>query len=338
MIALIFAGLAIVVLVLQVKMAPTVLKKLLCDYKFDMKLAEPGEVITCTSRLVNAWRFPVLYINYIIHLPEGAQIENGNGKAERHRLYLLPKQKYTRDIRFTLPKRGVYKNGKYYLETGDFLGFYSRVRSEDIKADIVIMPEKSQDEMALKTLGGYLGDISIRRFIIEDPVLTIGYREYTGREPMKNIAWSQSARQNQLMVKNNDFTTDTNVAVVLNMQNSDRNELEECLKMVRSACEQLEELHIPYEFICNGDVGNCPEGYGSLHFNYLMMRLGKSNLFSYFSFAQLIDRCIQKKKNNRSYIIITPQLTPDKAKELHRLQLVSDHELCILQTGGNSDD
>ena len=43
-------------------------------------------------------------------------------------------------------------------------------------------------------LSGFLGDVSVRRFIYEDPVLTTGFREYTGREPMKHISWTQSAR------------------------------------------------------------------------------------------------------------------------------------------------
>lgn len=337
MIALIFVGLAIVIGYIQIKLAPTVLQNLFCEYEFDMKLAEPGEVISCRNKLINAWLFPVVYINYIIHLPEGAEKVNGGGKAERHRLFLLPKQKYESDIRFTLPKRGVYKSGKNYLETGDFLGFNSKVVSEELKADIVIMPEKSQDEQVISTLGGYLGDISVRRFIIEDPVLTVGYREYTGKEPMKNISWNQSARKNELMVKKNDFTTDTNVAVVLNMQNSDREKMEECYRIARTVCEQLEEKRIPYEFMSNGDVGNCNEGYGNRHLNYIMMRLGRSNQFSYYSFDELIERCIQKKKNNRSYIIITSGSSEEETRAISSLQAVSDHEVCVLTAGGQDN-
>ena len=338
MIGLLFFALAAVVIYLQITMAPAILKNLFCSYQFDRKLAEPGEEITLTSSLINGWYFPVLYISFIILLPQGAKIIDTRQDSKRHRLYLLPRQKYTSDIRFTLPERGIYRNGRYYLETGDFLGFQSKVVSEELTANIVIMPERSQNEPVLNTLGGYLGDISVRRFIMEDPVLTIGYRDYTGREAMKNISWKQSARKNQLMVKNSDYTTDISVAVVLNMQGNDRILLEESLKLLRSTCEQLEEKRIPYEFLSNGDTGNCPEGYGNHHFNYLMARCGRSSLLSYSSFEQLIDRCIKKRKNNRSYIIITPQLSSSEQIQLDRLQAVSDHPLCILVPGGKQDD
>ena len=338
MIGLIFFGLAAVVFVLQIKTSSIALQNLYCDFRFDKKLAEPGEVITCAFKVVNAWFFPVLYINFIVRLPQGARIVDDGSDSVGHRLYLLPRQKYTGEIRFTLPERGIYKNGRYFLETGDFLGFQSKVLSKDLKTDIVVMPDKSRDEVVLNTMGGYLGDISVRRYIMEDPVLTIGYRDYTGKEPMKDISWKQTARRNQLMVKNSDYTTDINVAVVVNMQSSDPERLEECLRILRNTCEQLEEKRIPYELLSNGDIGNSPEGYGNKHFNHLMLKCGRSGLISYFSFEYLIDRCIQKKKNNRSYIIITAPLSAKQQAQLNRLQNVSDHPLCLITAGGQQDD
>ena len=167
MIGLIFFGLAAVVFVLQIKTSSMALQNLNCDFRFDKKLAEPGEVITCVFKVVNTWFFPVLYINFIVLLPHGARIVDDVRDSVDHRLYLLPGQKYTSEVRFTLPERGIYRNAKYFLETGDFLGFQSKVFSKDLKVDIVVMPNKSPDEVVVNTLGGYLGDISVRRFIID---------------------------------------------------------------------------------------------------------------------------------------------------------------------------
>ena len=132
------------------------------------------------------------------------------------------------------------------------------------------------------------------------------------------------------MVKNKDYTVDTNVAVVLNMKSENKEAKEECLRIVRTACQQLEDRRIPYEFISNGDVGNEEEGFGNRHFNSLMARCGKSNLYYYSSFEELIEKCIREKRNNRSYIIITPELDEAELKELDKLQLCSDHPLCVL--------
>ena len=337
MIGLLFVGLLAVVVFAQIKLAPTVLKNLFYEYKYDTRLAEPGELITFTSKMINAWNFPVVYVSVAEQMPETARIEKTGRNSKSHRLYLLPKHSYTHDIRFSIDKRGVYRKGKCYIEAGDFLGFTAKVRNIDLDSDIVIMPKRSEDDMVIKTLGGYIGDISVRRFIIEDPVLTIGYRDYTGREPMKNISWNQSARVNKLMVKNNDYTVDTNVAVVLHMDSDRNREMESCLEILRTVCEELEKKRIPYEFLSNGDMGDLNEGYGSRHLNYLMMKAGRSKLRGYFSFRELMDRCRKKKKNNRSYIVITPQLDEDERAALNRLQAYSDHEVCVF-TGGQNDD
>ena len=177
MIGLLFVGLLAVCGFLQVVMAPTVLKNLFYEYKYDTRLAEPGERITFTSKIINAWRFPVAYINVSEQLPEGAVIENGTTNRYGYRLFLFPKKSHTHETHLTFSRRGVYRNGRCFLETGDFLGFQAKVRNIDITSDLVIMPKRSEDEYVIKTLGGFLGDISVRRFIIEDPVLNIGYRD-----------------------------------------------------------------------------------------------------------------------------------------------------------------
>ena len=81
---------------------------------------------------------------------------------------------------------------------------------------------------------------------MEDPVLTIGYLDYTGREPMKKISWMHSAKVGKLMVKNSDYTVDANAAIVLNLASGSAKEKEKCLEIVRTVCEKLEEEKIPY--------------------------------------------------------------------------------------------
>ena len=264
-------------------------------------------------------------------MPEGAVITDREAGHDSRRLCLLPRRSSRHILTFALPRRGVYRGGRYYLETGDFLGFKSRVRSGSIDGDIIVMPRKCEDEKVVQTLGGYIGDISVRRFIIEDPVLTVGFRDYTGQEPMKKISWTQSARTGQLMVKNSDFTVDVNVAVVLNMVSGTAAEKEKSLEIVRTVCEQLEEQRIPYQFISNGDTGSSEEGFGRMHLSALMRALGRSELRGFYSFDWLIDRSIRERKHNRSYIVISPPLTEANRASVARLSRYSDQEPCVLE-------
>ncbi len=338
MITFILLGLAVIIVIMQFIVSPNTSQHLLINHVFDTKLAEPDEKIAFTDRLVNNWHFPIVYMNYYEYMPEGAVISGKKTNSEAHRLFLLPHHSYRNTVLFSLPQRGVYKSGKYYLETGDFLGFRSFVKSGPINADITVMPKMCTDEPVLRVLGGYLGDISVRRFIMEDPVLSIGYLDYTGREPMKKISWKHSAKAVKLMVKNSDYTVDANAAVILNMYSGSNEEKEKSFEIVRTVCEKLEHEHIPYQFISNGDAGILEEGLGKKHIDQLMTNLGRSRLYSYFSFESLIERCIMERKKSRSYFVISAPLSDSDREILSFLQKYSEYEICVLEAEVSPND
>ena len=335
MIAIIAVGIAAAVVVMQFIIAPRIPRHLRYRYTYDTKLAEPGEKITYAGSLSNSWFFPAVYVSLAVLLPEGAAIAGGKGNHQGYRMSLMPHRSSRHTLLFTLPRRGVYRGGRFFLETGDFLGFKSHVDSDGIEGTITVMPKRCDEDKVIRTLGGYIGDVSVRRFIIEDPVLTVGYRDYTGREPMKKISWPHSARVGQLMVKNSDYTVDVNVAVVLNMASGTDEEKEKSFEILRTVCETLEEKRIPYQFMSNGDAGNRKEGFGRKHISALMTSLGRSKLVAYNSFDTLIDRCIRERKNNRSYIIVTPPLSENDRAALGRLIENSDSEPCVLEAEVN---
>ena len=338
MIAFVLIGLIAATIVIQFVIAPKAAQHLHLRYSYDTQLAEPGETITYTGRLFNNWFFPVLFINFYEYMPEGAAIPGKEESYEAHSLFLLPYREFRHAVSFTLPRRGVYRSGKYLLQTGDFLGFRSWVTSNAISGSITVMPRLCTDEPIIRILGGYIGDISVRRFIIEDPVLTVGYLDYTGREPMKKISWKHSAKAGRLMVRNSDYTVDANAVVVLNMASGSREEKEKSLEIVRTVCERLEREHIPYQFLSNGDVGNLEEGFGKKHMDQLMTKLGRSMLFGHASFDDLIERCIRERKKSRSYFIISAPLSKEERNALSRLQKYSEYEICVLEAEVDQDD
>lgn len=190
---------------------------------------------------------------------------------------LMPRQRCRRQVRFAIGKRGAYQVGSYRLSAGDLLGV-SEVSVHGGGQELVVMPERSDDLGMLQALGGFLGDISVRRFILEDPILTVGFRDYTGREPMKAISWTRTAMTGALQVKQYDHTAEQNVVVLLNVEGGSGKDLEECFRMTRSVCEELERKKIPYAFRTNGNLpgpvgkvfslasglGGCPPEYHPL--------------------------------------------------------------------------
>ena len=321
MITIIIFLLVIIILVLEAVSLWGNKRLLEVEFELDTTLVEPGEVATLYYSVRNPNRLPLLYVGFFLQFGPNLTIredkeffrthvstDHESSRADHH-FFLPPHGCFNGKLRFSLGKRGLQELGRYFIETGDFLGLYPIIRSDYISKRVICTSEKcSVDELAFP--GGEIGDLTTRRFIIDDPTMLLGYREYTGREPMKQISWMQTAKVGRLMVRQNDFTTDRVAVVVVNMDSSLRPQLENCLKLVRTVCEQLEDAKIPYEMMSNGDLLSVPEGAGREHLFFILRKLGLSRLAGYTSFESLVERCVRRRRSNCSYIVITPAVGP----------------------------
>ena len=347
MIPFLFFGLIAVAIALEIISLKRSLDHVTLTYDFDMKMAEPDELITVSYQVTNTGKLPIFYLGLSFAFDDGVKICEDQAWLDRHTgrsftginvsksFFLMPHSSAKGKFRIALTKRGIYRLGRCYLESGDLFGLSSSVSSNEGDKTVVCTAALAESDPEIEVLGGFLGNISVRRFIMEDPSLLVGYREYTGFEPMKKISWIQTAKTNRLMVKLNDFTLDTDVAVAVNLEKTyaTGNDLERVFELARTACEKLEQMRIPYAFMSNGDLRDLPQGYGRGHLSAILKSIGLSGAACYTSFDALVDKCIAANRNNRSYIIVTPYLDEAGLSSLRRLQSVSDHEVCVIYGG-----
>ncbi len=133
--------------------------------------------------------------------------------------YLLRSyQKTTRSWRLKCTKRGIYKSSSAVLISGDLLGICTRSKMADVDASIIVYPATvNLDELFFPA--NYLhGDTIVKRWIIDDPFIVSGAREYTPRDPMNRIHWAASAKTGRLMTRNNDYSSNPSMTVILNIQ------------------------------------------------------------------------------------------------------------------------
>ena len=93
-----------------------------------------------------------------------------------------------------------------------------------------------------EALGSYCGELSAQRWLLRDPVLTLGVREYTGSEPMHTISWSQTARRGELMVRAFDYTRSLNCCILLcvnGLREGEDELLDRCCGAARTVCDAL---------------------------------------------------------------------------------------------------
>lgn len=307
----------------------------------DRPMVEPEEPFQLVTQVKNTSRRFVPFVRLRENVPydltfaddvSAIPSTDGRNRSFISTLYLMPRQLWQRELSVKMPKRGRYIFRGGTMQGGDFLGLSEEIVYVPAQEELIVCPARSQDPALPQLLGGFLGDRSVNRFIMEDPVLTLGFREYSGREPMKSISWTQSARAGQLMVKNYDHTLELTATVLLNVQTKKKDplmaeKLEECFSLARSVCETLEEKHIPYRFLSNivtaGAVSrwsNVAEGLGSSHLSTILEGLGRATYDCVRPFAVTLTQASRSAEQGRTHILILPDRDPDLEREIRLLE------------------
>ena len=320
------------------------------DCKPDRLHTEPGQAFTLITTVTNRRRLPVAFLRLEELLPDSADIE-GEGLSLRRdasflRListaFLMPKEILTRKISISLPTRGRYIFHGAHIYAGDFLG----LREKDIpfrqNREIVVYPPPSKEQLLPRVLGGYFGEHSVRRFILEDPILTLGFRDYTGREPQRYISWSRSLAKGRLMARQFDHTQDYSVTLLLNTDcggfvHQDHRLIEEAFSLTRSVCEYLESRKIRYCFLTNATTAGAlgqwdylSSGLGPRHFYTIMEGLGRATYDRRDSCAGLFKRAEKGSEQDQAFIVVSPLENPGLPSMMKRLESATGRAAFLL--------
>ena len=311
-------------ILLERNAAQAALSKLEEDHFFSKACAEPGEEGEIVIRLLNHSRRFLPYIRFRDRLPAGIEpAQDSSVETDREgkqyfagTTWMKPRQALEKRLRVRFEKRGRYLLSQLKVAGGDFLGLEEEERSFEALREMIVFPKELSPGQFQPVFGGLMGDVSVRRFLFDDPVLTIGFRDYTGREPLKMISWTQSARRGGLMVKNPDFTSEPSVTVLLNTEydGEEKEELlERCFSAARSVCSLLEKNRTSYEFAMNaGMLGSLriycfiPRGLGSSHFEAVLESLGRASYSVNCGIRELVRRNMEDRGSGNGVILITP--------------------------------
>jgi hypothetical protein len=281
-------------------------------------------------------------------------------------LIILPWQRVKRTYKIHAQKRGLYRITQASLELGDFVGFTSEQKTIALREEIVVLPRKLRLAESIAPLGPLGGEVSVKRWIIDDPLITIGIREYTGNEPQRFIHWPSSARHDSLMVKKFDFTSDNSVLVILNVEASrprwqpiEDEVVEQAVSLARGVLEEFEELKTPYGLVTNAyndQSGNWDyyhhAGLGAGHLGALLHTLGRIHFKVPDLFENTLGDMRRMMGHYTTAVIVTPRILDTYLEPLNllakvvprtvvisvegeRLEALSEN---ILKYRGNSDD
>lgn len=196
---------------------------------FSRPAAFVGDTVEMVEVIRNAKLLPVPWLRAESRMSpylrfEGqAQDENLHEIAEdalfhRSVFFLAPFSQVTRRHTIRLEKRGRYAVGSVALTAGDLFAFTERTKTLDTGAAISVYPRLLDDRAAELPSSRWQGDLTVKRWIVPDPFLVAGIREWQTGDVQRDVHWAATARTGRLQVKAHDYTANPRLLVLLNVQ------------------------------------------------------------------------------------------------------------------------
>ena len=256
------------------------------ECKPSVRACEPGDVFLVHSNLSNTDNRASAELYIEEHFPQQLIVKEAEryNVVELHNDYRIyrssavigARKQIRRCLRASIDQRGEYCFSDADFYTGDFLGLNLIYCRKENDARIVIYPKRIENDAFLKSFSNAMEEIARKKQLLEDTISVCGYDPYTGREPMRQISWTQSAVRRELIVKRFDPVWKQSVRIVLDVQfhgepeyNQLRREL--CFSIARTVCEELEQQQIGYRLITNAALSSgisCFQSEGGMGGSY----------------------------------------------------------------------
>lgn len=302
----------------------------------SVRACEPGDVFLVYSTVSNHGRRPSLTMRVEERFPKLLNVleaDEYNVKVLKNdcRIYnstviVRSRQQVKRFLRASISERGEYHFSFAEFYAGDFLGFYEFEFLRENDSTIVIYPPKIEDGEFLKAFTNTVDEITMKKQLLEDPISVREYRDYTGREPMRQISWTQSAVRNRLMVKQFDPVWQFSLMIVLDAEyhgefDMHRRRQEYCFSLVRTICELLEKRMIGYSLITNANISGGISRFSSSggmggSFNRILYALGSAGNGCVCPTAQLMREVLSDNNRREKLIFVSTRRDDEVTRAL----------------------
>jgi len=344
----ILIGLGIIIEIISLKRN---FSKVSVNFEVSAYCTEPGTPFNIKTTVSNRSYVPISHIalsdTYSRHatLPEnltvlrrkhGIHIKKICAVGGRRRKKLI--------LQTSIEKRGVHPFSADSIEFGDFLGFKEFKENLFLNHDVVVYPKRAESAALKEALSKFCGDMAAKRFLIRDPILTIGTREYTGAEPMKEMHWLKSAASGQLMVKEFDFNREFSVRVLMSVDGitaQDDEEMDRICSTSRTICETLTEQGASVDFFSNAMRRGAPRSdswqceVSAVHKGGLLEGLGRATNLHSGSLNDLVSLATKENSLDCAYILIVPSGETLAHSAIQKLSDSTTQEVMLIQMESN---
>jgi len=310
---------------------------------FSEKAVFEGEKVEMIDEISNKKILPIPWlrleskISAHLQFQKTSSTDNEVKSGDYHRTLfsLMPYQKVKRRQFLTCAKRGHYQFKTVSLSTGDAFGISERFTSVPSAAEIIVYPQLVPLENIPLPAHSWLGDIIVRRWIIEDPFLTAGIRDYAYGDPLNSVNWKATARTNRLQVSKKDYSADHHLMIYINFNQTedfripivDEDLMEQAISYASSIAQYAIANGIATGFGCNAyfdemdkkpiriEPENSKQQLTYLFETLAKVKIGTSTFFEFF-----LQEDVDSHLEGTDILIITAIVTDGMRKIIKKLE------------------
>jgi uncharacterized protein (DUF58 family) len=306
------------------------------------------------EEIYNRKPFPVPWVKADIHSSKWLEFAGASSSVVDERRFvtsgfvLRAYQRTKRRWYMKCTKRGVFDIDNATVTCGDILGLITESKAVPVKKRLVVYPGMMNiDEMFFSTRD-ILGDAVVKRFIMDDPFIVKGIRDYIPGDAMNRVNWKASARNDKLLVNENDFTTKVGITVLMNVQSDyeefdyvkNKDAIELAVKISATILNRGYSQAIPIRFGSNActvdddtEMILAESGVGEEHMKHMLYMLAQLKLKNIRDFAIYLSMLESKIRNTQVYIV-TSYICDEIIAEARRLAVL-DNTVRILVLDNN---
>lgn len=326
---------------------------------FSERTVFEGEDIEMTDELSNKKLLPVPWLRlesgmnkHLVFKHRSDRDSDVNYGGHHRTLFsLMPFQKFRRTRALTCTKRGLYEFKKVALSAGDVFGFTETFKDVPSSAEIVVYPHIMDMKDMPLPVHSWLGDITVRRWIMEDPFLIAGVREYAYGDPMNMVNWKATARTNSLQINKNEYTADHELMIYVNFNQTDdiwrpiRDAalMEKAISYAATIAEYAVSEGMRTGFGCNSYFTGSPDTEAiriepensSQQLMYLLETMARLAVDSKKSINSFLEEDIEREREGNDILLITAIKTDKMQENIQKLESLGNAvEVFVVEDGG----
>ncbi len=300
----------------------------------------PGDKLVYEMSVENRKMLPLTWVSIdekfysALEFDVKTNIQDLNEEVYIHNsiLTLLPYQKVTRRYNLRARKRGFYQIKQILMASTNMLGTEEYNVEKEILACVAIYPNIRNLNGTIIPANTTQGDFSVKRWIIEDPMVMIGVRDYSGNDSLRSVNWKATAKNQKLQVNKYDFTADKRIMIILNLERpehsldkEDAAAIEAAIEVCASLAIMVNEVGIPVGFASNSHLLGPVESIvldpdtGDGRLTDILETLAKVSYFKKYKSRELLQMMVADFSWGTEVIVVTPEISKDLIADLETI-------------------